>query len=81
MNKLTFPSYRQKRKKTDIVTETKENDTVVYREIYTYDFMPDMSNGDETDMVTILNIPYVVSQSILLKIYEYITTEKLPFIY
>lgn len=48
-------TYRQQRRKIDV--KWTDSDTVEYREVKTYHFVPEMSAGTEDDMVIFPNIP------------------------
>lgn len=58
---FAFPVYRQKRRKFGIVFN-EQNDTIFYKESTHFYFRPDLSNGSESDMLTFINLPYVVGK-------------------
>lgn len=51
--------YQEKRRKIDI-TLNEENGTVSYRQPVFYYFREDLSNGSESDMMTVINVPLAV---------------------
>lgn len=50
--------YEQKRKKVNITINA--NDTIDYQQTIDYFFRPDESAGTEDDVISVLNLPYVV---------------------
>lgn len=52
-------SFRERREKYDIVWNS--NGTVTYRQNRTFSFVPEMSNGNESDMIMTINPVVAVS--------------------
>lgn len=59
------PSIRQRgpftylEKRTKIGVEFNTNDTVTYRQVMSYSFLPDLSPYGEDKLITMINVPYV----------------------
>ena len=51
---------REKRVKT-VLGHNEEDDTVIYQQAITYFFEPELSNGSLDDVITVPNIPLIVS--------------------
>ncbi|XP_077984532.1 lysosome membrane protein 2-like [Glandiceps talaboti] len=56
-------TYREHLEKVDI--KWNGNDTVSFRQIYSYVFQPNMSSGPESDVITTMNIPLVTIVNML----------------
>jgi len=60
---------RQKRKKID-VEYNEEHDSFYYRQPITYFYRPDMTSGSDEDLITVPNLPFIVSLFFLYEQYE-----------
>jgi len=69
-------TFRQKRVKTDIEVN-EDNDSVFYRQPIYYHFRPDMTNGSLDDVISIVNLPYVVSSCYIFFIVPYVKRSNL----
>lgn len=52
--------FRQKRVKTDIEVN-EDNDSVFYRQPVYYHFRPDLTQGSLEDVISVVNLPFIVS--------------------